>query len=338
MKPITSLLLFLIIPGLSFAQTTVKAPGAGYKPIILNNNYNHNKFGVSPSNLVFQFSAFITSFDSDDDDNGDNKADVWGIPEWVAFEIHPKPSNFKKSSRPTKWMTHDSLNAVGKAPNHNTYQVSGASTRDNQIAQVPIPNSRFVRGHMCPKNAADRLGKAAGYNTHTILNAVPQLQWQNNVTWKYLEQDCEKWADDYKKIWVICGPLFYRKNPSMWLGQNTDVSAAIPDAIFKIVIREDPSKVGGVDVLSFIFPNIIPSDKRNISEYLASIEKIESISGLTFFSHYKKLGISESDLLDIKQRNSENDSARQKRKAYCSWKPEKRKVLTVGSRKKYLCR
>lgn len=258
---------------------TIDPPGKRYKPIELRTDYNHNKFGTSPIDLKYEFAAYTTSFDSDDDDNGDGVKDVWGVPEWVAFEIKRFEGTLPKYKRPSPWLTDDELHAKGLAPNDDTYKVSG--TRELPVVKT---NSRFVRGHMCPKNAADRLGQNAGHNTHTILNAVPQLQWQNNGIWKSLEQDCTEWADRYGSIWVVCGPAYFKKNPSMWLGQQGNVPAAIPDAIWKIVIRENRNSETGVETMAFMFPNIIPSNETDVAEYLTSIQDIQNVTGLEFLT------------------------------------------------------
>jgi len=48
----------------------------------------------------------------------------------------------------------------------------------------------------------------------------------------------------------------------MWLGQADDVPAAVPDAIYKIVIRESEVSETGIETMAFLFPNIINSDKK----------------------------------------------------------------------------
>jgi len=296
------------------AQDTIEAPGKGYQPIVLNENYNHNKYGVEPTDIIYNFRAYTTSFDSDDDNNKDGLSDLWGVPEWVAFEIHATPGEMPSYSRP-KWMTDDELYEEKKAPNDDTYKVSGTSS-----IKVVKTNNRFVRGHMCPKNTADRLGKSAGWNTHTMLNAVPQLQWQNNGVWKYLEQDCGKWADKYEKIWVVCGPAYFSSNPSMWLGQAEEVPAAIPDAIYKVVIRENPDSKNGIETLAFLFPNIVKSDRKNVYEFLTSISTIEGATGLSFLT---KAELSDEELKSIKlfglNEEGKELSNSKKRRIYNQW-------------------
>jgi len=298
---------FLITFTSCYAQ---KTPGKNYRPIVLDPSYEHNKWGITPPDLLYYFSAYTTSFDSDDDDNGDGISDIWGVPEWVAFEIKKKSDKpMPVYDRPSPWLTDDSLHTKGIAPNDATYAVAG--TNDMKVVKTDY---RFVRGHMCPKIAADRMGKDAGYNTHTMLNAVPQLQWQNNGIWKLLEEKCTDWADKYGRIWVISGPAFFKKDPSMWLGQNGNVKAAIPDAIYKIVIREKSDSSTGVVTLAFLFPNIIPNDKKNISEFLTSIGEIEKVTGLHFLTN-----LSNAKQLTEKKVNQDLPSDKAKQEIFDKW-------------------
>ena len=115
-----------------------------------------------------------------------------------------------------------------------------------------------------------------------MINTVPQLQWQNNLIWKGLEKNCTDWADKHSKVWVICGPVFFNKNPSVWLGQQNEKRVAVPDALFKIVIRESSSNTG-IETIAFIIPNIIPKNKR-LDEYVTNIAQIENLTGLKFLN------------------------------------------------------
>lgn len=166
-----------------------------------------------------------------------------------------------KYNRP-KWLTDGELHKQGVAPNDTTYAVSGT----RKLKEVS-GDCRCVRGHMCPKDAVDRISMEAGYNTHTVLNAVPQLQWQNNGIWKSLEEQVTDWSDEYGSVWAICGPVFFGKTPAVCLGQNNDVKTAVSDAIYKIVIRETEQ---GIETLAFIFPNVIPKKKKDFTEYLTT--------------------------------------------------------------------
>lgn len=308
MKTSGKLILLFFLAVISLTVYSQNVPGSGYKNNNLNSSYNHTKWGIEPNDLIYKFTAFTSSFDSDDDNNGDGKSDSWGIPEWVAYEVKKQGANKTEDyNRPNKWMTDDLLAKQGKAPNDETYAVSGTT----DLKEVST-DYRYVRGHMCPKDAADRIGMEAGYNTHTVLNAVPQLQWQNNGIWKNLEQKITDWADKYESVWVVCGPVFFNKTPAVWLGQDNEVKAAIPDAIFKIVIRESKNETG-VESFAFVIPNIIPKEKKEFSEYLTSIKRIEELTGLKFL-----VKLQQAQQMKEKSRNSDLNIS-QKKNAVISW-------------------
>lgn len=267
--------LFLFGTSLSIGQVSLDNK---FKPNPIDSSYYHNKFGITPTDILIEMTAFTCSFDSEDDNNGDGVGDRWGIPEWVAYEVKKERlSDYIDYKRPSTWLTLDSLNELNIMPNDATYGVSGT----NDLKEVS-GDFRYVRGHMCPKDAADRISNDAGYNTHATFNAVPQLQWQNNGIWKSLESDVCDWANKYNSIWVVCGPVFFNKTPSVWLGQNNEVKAAVPDAIYKIVIRENGNSL---ETLAFIIPNILPKEQKDYSKYLTSINRIEELTGLDFLSN-----------------------------------------------------
>ena len=267
MKIIIFIITMLTIPIILFGEPA---------PILLDYSYEHDRWITLPRDIQLDFAAYTVSFDSEDDNNGDGTLDIWGIPEWVSFEIKELLIDYPLSTRP-RWMTDTNLFAMGIAPNDESYSVPGT----NSLREVKT-DYRFVRGHMCPKDTAERISRDAAYNTHILVNAVPQLQWQNNGIWKDIEQLSTDWADKYKRIWVICGPVFFSKTPAMWLGQNDEMKVAVPDALFKIVIREDD--FDQVKTVSFLVPNIVPKEKKNISEFITTVDRIEELTGLDFLT------------------------------------------------------
>jgi DNA/RNA endonuclease G (NUC1) len=250
------------------------------RPNVLDPKYDHDKWGTKPEDHVFKFAAYTASFDGDDDNDGNGNADKWGIPEWVAYQIGKKTVDHPLTNRPA-WFTDKELYEKGIAPSDETYAIPKKAS--DALKEVK-GDYRFVRGHMCPKNVAERISRDAAFNTHTVLNACPQLQWQNNGVWKDLEELCEKWADKYTNVWVVCGPVFFGKKPSLWLGQEREMKIAVPDAFFKIVIKEKP---GGVDTLAFLIPNIIPKAETNLDGFLVSVDRIESLTDLDFLTDLK---------------------------------------------------
>ena len=112
-----------------------------------------------------------------------------------------------------------------------------------------------------------------------------EAQNETNGIWKELEQKCETMADKYGKVWIITGPVFFNKTPSMWLGSNTEKQAAIPDAFFKIIIWQEGDKVVHQ---AFLIPNILIKPKP-LKSYQTTIPRIESLTGLKFLTNISKL-------------------------------------------------
>ena len=265
------------------------------KDVVLDSSYNHNKWITLPLDVKYEFAAYTASFDTNDPTVEGGKNISLGIPEWVSFEIHGSV-NPSKCSRPRPWLTDTSLFNKEEAPDDASYYVSGTN-------DLPVVSGdyRFVRGHMCPFATASRISCNASWNTCLMMNAVPQLQWQNNLIWKGLEKNCTDWADKHNKVWVICGPLFFNKDPAIWLGQQNEKKVAVPDALFKIVVRKSSSETG-IETIAFIIPNIIPKDKK-LHEYVTNIDQIEHLTGLKFLN---TLSSSLQEIEKVTQHESRN--------------------------------
>ena len=46
---------------------------------------DHDRVGTHPLDLDVEYGAYVASFDSAADDEGDGTADLGGVPEWVAY-------------------------------------------------------------------------------------------------------------------------------------------------------------------------------------------------------------------------------------------------------------
>jgi len=264
------LLAFLSIASVSAVEFKAEAP---------NPSYHHDKWGTLPRDQMFEFRAYITSFDGDDDDDGDGVADMRGIPEWVSYEIRRYKGKLPVGpARPTKWITDQQLYDAHIAPGDETYEYSLAFRRKH-------PNW-YVRGHLCMKQHAWRLGAGADWNTHTVLNAVPQRDDFNSGIWQNLENLTAKWADKYGAVWIIDGPIFDGRRPSAWLGEKGEMKIAIPDALFKIVIKES-GKHNRPDVLAFVYPQTGSKYRKgpfDHTTFLTSVHHVEELTGLTFLT------------------------------------------------------
>lgn len=296
--------------------------GAAPKPIVLDEDYHHDRWVTKPVDIKRQFRAYVVSFDSEDDNDGDGVSDRWGIPEWVAYEIKKQDKSVKGKSaaRPRDWITDQQLYKKKLCPNDSSYHFSMEYRKKNPNCDM----LDYDRGHMCMKQIASRLGKDADWNSHSLLNACPQHKILNQGIWKELEQYTMTWADKYGSVWVICGPILKDRKVTKWLGESKEIKVAIPDAFFKIVIAEgqdvprptetdDTLTVAGSGttittttisttsqpadtvtgiyhrprVLAFMFPQEDPRYKKkplDVKPFLTSVDEIEEQTGLDFLT------------------------------------------------------
>ena len=263
------------------------ALAAELRPIVLHEQYDHDRFQTrvtgwaGEANHERRFRAFVSVFDGADDDDGDGVADALGVPHFVAYELKRYEGTLPLGpQRPGTWITDRGLRQLGLAPRDSSYRYSHAFRRSN-------PNW-YIRGHLCMKQHAWRLGANADWNTHTVLNAVPQRQDFNAGIWLDLEDHTASWADSYGSVWIVAGPVFEPQpnSPNAWLGEpeKGEMPVAIPDALFKIVVRASGDRERP-EVLAFIFPQDAPGrSPYEYSNYLTSVDLIEQKTGLDLLS------------------------------------------------------
>jgi endonuclease G len=75
--------------------------------------------------------------------------------------------------------------------------------------------------------------------------------------------------------------------PSGYIGEEGELPVVIPDALFKIVIKEggDPDQP---EVLAFLYPQVGPGYSRDAPyphhHYLVSVDEVETATGLDFLT------------------------------------------------------
>lgn len=259
--------------------------------------FEHDRFGTTPVEIGKMFSAYFSSFDGRDDDNGDGEQDILGIPQFVAYQINAhedvgedghfvKPKSWKG---PKPWYTDVSPELA--------FVKSQSGVIDPRIdMSYENVGKTWNRGHLAMKLHTARLGKNAQCNSFYFWNAVPQAAMLNQGPWLDLEYWTSAAANQYGSIWVITGPIFEQGKDINTIGKQGRIPLAVPDWMFKIVARN-----GGEGetprVLGFIYPNHghyqkcgTTSKQRHFGaydheSYLESLSEIENKTGLTFFSN-----------------------------------------------------
>ena len=146
---------------------------------------------------------------------------------------------------------------------------------------VPIPRatpqdykgSGWSRGHLCPAGD-NKWDFKAMYDTFLMTNVCPQHAALNTGMWNQIEMLCRQWANKYGEVYIVCGPIFYKKNEIRTIGPN---KVAVPDAFFKVVLCLDvrPKAIG------FICKNAALDGKKH--DYVNSVREVERITEFDFF-------------------------------------------------------
>lgn len=149
---------------------------------------------------------------------------------------------------------------------------------DNSLEGCPSPddykNSGYDKGHLCP--AADQKWcSEAMRDCFVMANMTPQDHALNAGAWQTLEKKERLWAQRDSAIVIVAGPI-YTSADKKQIGSSR---VRVPSAFFKVLLApyiKEPRAIG------FIYPNM--SAPGNMENYSMSVDDVERITGLDFFS------------------------------------------------------
>lgn len=182
-----------------------------------------------------------------------------------------------------------SYNRERRVPNWVAWHLTAAHLKGNtkrsdskfhEDEEVPEPRavdfdyvrSGYDRGHMCPAGD-NKWSPTAMSQSFLFTNICPQAPSLNRGDWNEMEQACRKWARQWGDLYIVCGPIFYKKRPKT-IGKN---KVAVPDAFFKVVL----SMKGEPKAIGFIYKNT--DGNRPKGDYANSVDEVERITGIDFF-------------------------------------------------------
>ena len=187
----------------------------------------------------------------------------------VSYNIETKCPNY------VAWcLTKSRLD--GRVSRYN-YSFIGDETigEASRVETQDYSGSGYDRGHMCP--AADNSHEEMSMmQSFMMTNICPQNHNLNSGDWKELEEQCRQWVKDYSELYIVCGPIFDKKNPRT-IGKRKGLKIAVPDRFFKVVlmIGKNPKAIG------FIYPNA--ETNKDIRDYCVTVDRVESITGIDFY-------------------------------------------------------
>ena len=175
-------------------------------------------------------------------------------PQWVAWELTDKETR-------------------GKEERTNDFQPD-PEVIGTKVVTYDYSGSGYDRGHMAP--AGDmKWSKQAMQESFYMTNICPQDHHLNTEDWNDLEMKSREWARRYGKVYIACGPI-YKGIRNEYIGEHR---VKVPDAFFKVILIDDARKSYA---LGFLFEN--QPGERPLKEYLVSVDEIEKLTGMDFFS------------------------------------------------------
>ena len=136
--------------------------------------------------------------------------------------------------------------------------------------------SGYDRGHMCPGGDCNWTDEGRN-ETFVLSNMCPQNPNLNRGDWKEIENACRRWAQKYGRVYVVCGPMFFKSEQHQRIGPN---QIPVPEAFFKVVLCIDDSVPKGI---GFICRNTDGNRKKDF--YVNTIRQVERITGYRFFTN-----------------------------------------------------
>lgn len=247
--------------------------------------YHEHVYGGQPdNNKVLVRNAYVTSYNEE-----------YRIPNWSVYHIIPdylntptrksKFARFRTDPDITNPVSDDEYNglfgSLGYARGHLApYKVLGGD-RDND---------RLYALYNDPTSDTD--DELTVFEGNYMSNIAPQLHGKYNGSGG-LWFNTEKWIRNNvvnsdsigNEVWVYSGCLVHDSRYLEKVGQDSNI--VVPDQFYKVVIRDNDGEFPYV--LVFLFPHFDSSDdivERDIFKYLVSVDYLEAISGLDFFSEY----------------------------------------------------
>lgn len=162
---------------------------------------------------------------------------------------------------------------------------------ETRVEAADYKRSGYDRGHMCPA-ADNRWDPTAMSECFYMTNMCPQTPALNRRSWKRLEDACRQWVVREDSLLIVCGPIYSPLSaesqtqsdttttvtPRETIGQRIKIT--VPTAFFKVILS---LKAGHQKAIGFYYTNT--TDSQDLPEAARTVDQIESLTGLDFFTH-----------------------------------------------------
>ena len=180
-----------------------------------------------------------------------------GIANWVGWQT--KPENLGDLSGSDDFREDESLPKKCYQVEENDYRGTG-----------------YDRGHLMPSGDRTK-SKAANSSSFLMLNMIPQHPVNNREVWRELEI--------YSRQLVNRGFTLHS-----FAGGNGQIKTinqgkiSVPKYLWKVILVEN-LETGKLKAIAVIMPNSEKVKKTDWTDYLVSVDKLESVTGYDFFAY-----------------------------------------------------
>ncbi len=176
------------------------------------------------------------------------------LPNWVAYELTADETDGPWSRKGLRFMPDPDCHE--RQADHDDYR-----------------NSGYSRGHLAP--AGDmKWDSLAMVESFYFTNCIPQETKFNNGKWNQLEEKTRRWAKQYGKVYIVCGPAYLNED-TLRIGHN---GVAVPDACFKALLVP---KKGDYSAIAFLMRN--GGEERPLMDCACTVDELEEMLSMDFF-------------------------------------------------------
>lgn len=161
---------------------------------------------------------------------------------------------------------------IGDAKRYKKFLLDPDVPGNCQQTSTKSYGNGYDRGHQVPANHLDFSEKAIMQSNY-MTNILPQTSQMNRGAWLLTEEIIECYRD-IEELLVLGGVVWGNDTENDLFVQSHGVRT--PDAFWKVVIRGSSS---GEKVIAWIVPNSKDATKKNLDQYLTTVEEIEKVTG-----------------------------------------------------------
>lgn len=190
--------------------------------------------------------------------------------------------SYNKKHRVANWVAWvlTSARTYGTIKRGDCFQADPYIRRGPRVGPTEYRGSGYDRGHMCP-SADNKHTATAMEECFYMSNMCPQTHTLNGGDWKELEERCRKWARQYGTLYIVAGPVIRKGERYATIGES---QVMVPKQFYKVVLRYTSPREA--EAIGFVYNN--NSDNRPMASYVCTIDDVERLTGINFFSKLPK--------------------------------------------------